>query len=315
MMRLAFLTPLPPSPSGIADYSASLLGELSRLAEIDVYSDAPASGQAPPMPRPIRDFESTHRRYDAVIYQLGNSVEHGPIYETLLRHPGIVVLHDGTLHHFFVDRTLHRGDAPAYLREMAYAHGATGYDTAIQVVRGAGIFPFYRFSLIKRAIDAAHGVIVHSQAVRGAVLAARPDAPVRIVDHFAFPAIAPTRAREAILNELGWPADALVVASFGQVTHGKRAEVLLAAFARFAAQEPRARLLWAGDLSPEYDLRPVVSQLGLASRVRFAGRVPGRELPDYLALCDIAVNLRYPTAGEASGGVMRLFAYGKPTIV
>ncbi|MGB8644563.1 MAG: hypothetical protein WCF84_04950, partial [Anaerolineae bacterium] len=42
---------------------------------------------------------------------------------------------------------------------------------------------------------------------------------------------------------------------------------------------------------------------------------PGRELPDYLALCDIAVNLRYPTAGEASGGVMRLFAYGKPTIV
>ena len=30
---------------------------------------------------------------------------------------------------------------------------------------------------------------------------------------------------------------------------------------------------------------------------------------------DAAVNLRWPTAGEASGAVMRLLAYGKPTIV
>ncbi len=299
-MRLAYLSPLPPATSGIADYSAALLPELARQVEVDAFSEPGQRSLA---------------HYDAVIYQLGNSAHHGAIYDALVQYPGILDLHDGTLHHFFVDRTLHRGNAPAYLREMAYAHGAEGYDIATAIVRGAGIYPFYRFPLIRRAVDLAMGVIVHSETIRRLVLEARPDARVQVIDHLAFPPAASTKTREALLQELGLPRDAFIIASFGQITFGKRAEVVLAAFARFAALEPRARFVWVGDLSAEYDLRPEIRRLGLERRVYCTGRVPAAALPDYLALCDVAINLRYPTTGEASGGVMRLLAYGKPTLV
>lgn len=319
-MRLAYLSPLPPSPTGVADYSAALLHELAREAEIDVFSDGPPAlaslgGEARSKARPIHELELLHARYDAVIGHLGNSPHHGAIYDTLLRYPGIVVLHDGTLHHFFVDRTLHRGDAPSYLREMAYAHGEAGYDAAVLVVRGAGIFPFYEFPLIRRAVDRARGVIVHSETVRQAVLKARPEARVQVIDHFAFLPDPPAKTGEVMRRELGLPGDAFVVASFGQVAPGKRGEIALRGFAQFATNAPYARFIWVGDLTEEYDLRPEVEQLGLKGKVIFTGRVPADDLPNYLAMCDIAVNLRFPTTGEASGAVMRLLAHGKPTLV
>jgi glycosyltransferase involved in cell wall biosynthesis len=228
---------------------------------------------------------------------------------------GIVVLHDGTLHHFYVDRTLHRGDAPAYLREMAYSHGAAGYDAARLITRGAGVYPFYRFPLIRRAVDAARGVIVHGETIRQAVLEARAAAPVCVLPHLAFPAVPPARTRAEVLRRFGWPSDAFVIGSFGLVSPEKRGEALLKAFEAIAAEEPRARLLFVGRTVPEYDLRTGAQELGLAKRVRFAGHVPGAALPDYLSAIDAAVNLRWPTAGEASGAVMRLLAYGKPTII
>jgi glycosyltransferase involved in cell wall biosynthesis len=319
-MKLAYLSPLPPSPSGVADYSAALLPELAREAEIDLFYDEPALVASLPRGarsgvRSVREFESLHARYAAVIYHMGNSAHHDAIYDALLRYPGIVVLHDGTLHHFFVDRTLHRGDGPSYLREMAYAHGEAGYDAAVLIARGAGIFPFYRFPLIRRAVDRAQGVIVHSDTLRRAVLKARPGARVRVIDHLAFPPNPPAKTREAMLRELGLPRAAFVVASFGQVALGKRGEIALQGFSRFAENAPHTRFIWVGDSSGEYDLRQGVEPLGLKGKVIFTGRVPADDLPNYLALCDVAINLRFPTTGEASGAVMRLLAYGKPTLV
>jgi glycosyltransferase involved in cell wall biosynthesis len=114
---------------------------------------------------------------------------------------------------------------------------------------------------------------------------------------------------------LGWPRETCVVAAFGQVSYGKRAEVVLEAFARFAAIEPHARFMWVGERSREYDLQVQVRRLGLVRKVVFTGRVAADALPDYLALADMAINLRFPTTGEASGAVMRLVSCGKPTLV
>ena len=37
-MRVAFFSPLPPTRSGIADYSQALLDPLGRLAEVEIFS-------------------------------------------------------------------------------------------------------------------------------------------------------------------------------------------------------------------------------------------------------------------------------------
>ncbi|MGE5140476.1 MAG: glycosyltransferase family 4 protein [Rudaea sp.] len=323
-LRLAYLSPLPPAATGVADYSAALLPALARHAEVEVLAE-PAALSAWRARRadrdaklalyPLSEFEARADRADAIIYHLGNSAHYGAIYERLIRRPGIVVLHDGTLHHFYVDRTLHRGDAPAYLREMAYSHGAAGYDAARLITRGAGVYPFYRFPLIRRAVDAARGVIVHGETIRQAVLEARPVTAVCVIPHLAFQAVPPARTRAEVLRRFGWPPDAFVIGSFGLVSPEKRGEALLEAFEAVAAEEPRARLLFVGRSVPEYDLRTVAQERGLDKRIRFAGHVRHAALPDYLSAIDAAVNLRWPTAGEASGAVMRLLAYGKPTIV
>src|SRR5262249_35860304 len=105
--RIAFFSPLPPLRSGISDYAARLLDELKRRYTIDLYHDA---GYVPPLALTSHEFGCYDYRlfernarvlgYDALIYQMGNSRYHGYMYETLLRHPGIVTLHDPGLIHF-----------------------------------------------------------------------------------------------------------------------------------------------------------------------------------------------------------------------
>ena len=99
--RIAFFSPLPPLRSGVSDYSARLLDELKRRYTIDLYHDA---GYVPHIGLRSPDFGCYDYRlfernarvldYHALVYQMGNSPYHGYMYETLLRHPGIVTLHD-----------------------------------------------------------------------------------------------------------------------------------------------------------------------------------------------------------------------------
>jgi glycosyltransferase involved in cell wall biosynthesis len=315
-MRVAYFSPLPPAASGVADYSAALVPQLARHVQVEVFSDNAKRAAKRDYPvRPVSEFESRTDRYDARLYHLGNSAHYGAIYDTLVRYPGILVLHDGTLHHFVVDRTLHRGNAAAYIREMSYSHGGEGYDTAQAVVSGAFIYPFYRFPLLRRAVDASTTVIAHSDAIRSAASAARPDVRVVRIDHFAFPSPPPSAPRSSLLRKFGLPPDAFVVAAFGAVAYGKRAETTLRAFAQFARTRPPALFIWVGARQGEHDLNPLVRELGIEQRVRFTGWVDEASLYDYMRVTDLAVNLRFPTTGEASGVVMRLLSLGIPTIV
>ena len=95
-MRVAFFSPLPPSPSGIADYSQALLAPLGRLVELEVFADA------------AREFRPGD--FDLALYQIGNNPYHDFVYETALRHPGVVVMHESNLHHLMADITIRRGD-------------------------------------------------------------------------------------------------------------------------------------------------------------------------------------------------------------
>ncbi len=315
-MKLAYFSPLPPAATGVADYSATLLGALARQMPVEIFSDdarSPLSQQFPV--RPIAEFAARAKHYDRRLYHLGNSAHYGAIFDTLVQFPGAVVLHDGTLHHFFVDRTLHRGNAHSYVREMSYAHGGDGYDTAQAIVRGAFIYPFYKFPLLRRAVDAATITVAHSETIRAAVVSERADARIARIDHFAFPAPPRRAARSTLLEKFRLPRETFIVAAFGSIAYGKRAEVTLRAFAQFAREHPSAQFVWVGARVGEHDLSPLVQELGIKSRVRFTGRVDQATLYDYMHLTDVAINLRFPTSGEASGIVMRLLALGVPTIV
>src|SRR5215471_2343610 len=112
---------MPPSKSGIADYSAALAAEMSKRARVTVFDNA-----------------ETHfdpRDYDIAVYHIGNNPQHDFVYETALRHPGVVVLHEANLHHLIADLTIKRGNWEAYLAECELNGGADALAFARRVRR------------------------------------------------------------------------------------------------------------------------------------------------------------------------------------
>jgi hypothetical protein len=107
MSRLAFFTPWPPQPSGIATCSADVVPMLAAAGHaVDVFVDEAlvpvrTGGDEGPVPGQVRilsahDFvwRQARGQYDLPIYQLGNSWAHGFTWPYLFRWPGLVVLHD-----------------------------------------------------------------------------------------------------------------------------------------------------------------------------------------------------------------------------
>ncbi|HVT04559.1 MAG TPA: hypothetical protein VHL58_14430, partial [Thermoanaerobaculia bacterium] len=125
-MKVAFLTPLPPVRSGIAQYSAMLLPALS--GRLDVTAVVQQSLVDPRVGATIdySRFVDIKGSYDAVICQLGNNLHHEFIFDFARQNRSIVVLHDLVLHHLIAEKTLARGNESAYIDELRRSEGALG---------------------------------------------------------------------------------------------------------------------------------------------------------------------------------------------
>lgn len=304
-MRLAWFSPLPPQRSGIADYSAELLPHLAEHLELELFVDEgvkvdPALRSRFPV-HGDRAFPGMRDRFDAVLYHLGNNVDyHARIWQTAVRFPGIVVLHEAMLHHLVRGMTLSRGDLEGYVEEMRYAYGRTGQALARRSVDTGIPLDVWSYPLFERIVDSSLALIVHNEFTRQRVLASRPLARIALIPHhLSLGEVTPVDRAE----------DAFVVASFGFITPAKRLEVSLRAFERLRAERPDAVYLLVGEASPHYDLPR------LPEGVRLIGHTELDEFLRYMQVADVAVNLRYPTSGETSGTLIRLLGLGKPVIV
>ena len=132
--------------SGVSDYSARLLDELKRRYTIDLYHDA---GYLPHIGLQSPDFGCYDYRlfernarvldYHALVYQMGNSPYHGYMYETLLRHPGIVTLHDLGIADFHFWYAQQPGvDGNAHIRREFEAFCGAGADEVLRALAALG---------------------------------------------------------------------------------------------------------------------------------------------------------------------------------
>jgi len=297
-MRVALFSPLPPSPSGIADYSQALLAPLGRLADLTVFAEG--AGEFHP-----RDF-------DLALYQIGNNPCHGFVYEMALRHPGVVVMHESNLHHLLADITIRRGDWDAYLREAEYHGGAAALAHARRVKAGE-VGPDYEgLAMTRRLLESARGIIVHSEFMRREMRAAGFAGPVARIPHGAW---IPDVDRMAYRERLGVNEDTPLIGVFGNLKPYKRIAESLRAFRRLVEVEPRAKMILAGERHPDLPLDSLIRALGLSPHVRALGFTPIEDFAGYIAASDIVLNLRYPTVGETSGSLLRALGLGRAVLV
>jgi glycosyltransferase involved in cell wall biosynthesis len=301
MSRIAYLSPMPPAPTGIATYSAQVLAS---LREIGFQKRHRLDVLWPLDPRVDQSVASA----DLAVYHVGNNAEfHGEIYRLAVRHPGLVMLHDlaiDDLVRWFRDT----GD-PLGSRATGEAEPARIrlYETRPDV-EGPLETPWCAH-LLRRA----RGVIVHSRFAADYVTAIGSRTPVHIVPH---PVIAPPRsARRAAYRarktrqKLG---ETFLVGVLGDIGGSKGVEAVLDAV---SLMEGGVRVAIVGRRIPGYDIEAAVAASRVADRVTVATDVSERDFYAWLQAVDAVVNLRHPHRGEVSGTLVRAMAAGKPVVV
>jgi len=296
-MKIALYSPLPPTRTGVAHYASMLLPALRDKVEVVTISE-PLSDPRPPIP-------------DTRIYFLGNNPHHAWIYEEAMRTPGVIVLHDLVLHHLIVEMTLARGDVDGYIAALAANHGEAG--AAWARGRAAGLHSEMGNFLMPASVEVANrsrAVIVHNHYAADRLRSFGVTAPIHVVPHPFEPQPSARGRRDAVRAQHGFSSDNRVIGLFGFLTSAKRADVVLAAFSKARANESRLRLLVVGEPAPNVDVDAL-----RGDGITFTGYVPDDEFAAYFAAVDRLVNLRYPSAGETSGTLIRAFEAGKPVAV
>jgi glycosyltransferase involved in cell wall biosynthesis len=322
--KLAYVSPLPPVKSGIADYSAELLPELAKFYDIDLVVDQErvidprVAGFPQRSPAWLR--ENSHL-FDRVLYHFGNSHAHQHMFELIRDVPGIVVLHD-----FFFSGVLDNLEREAYLPQafMQALYESHGFSGLLDHAKNGRNPAIWKYPVNKGVLDAAAGVIVHADFSKTLaadwygeqtaehwrtipLLRGRPEGSI------APDARAQARAR------LGLAADDYVVCTFGMLGRTKlNAELLDAFLASPLAADPHCKLVFVGENDPGLYGGELLRKAGASAakdRIRITGFVDAATYADYLAASDCAVQLRTSTRGETSASVLDCLLYALPTIV
>ncbi|MFN4294733.1 MAG: hypothetical protein ACK4JD_11425 [Thermoflexales bacterium] len=320
--RLAWWSPWPPSRSGIAEYSLSLVEALRPLAQVTVFvADEVAHLAARPFDNvpvlPARSFaaEVAQRPFDVAVFHLGNQAGHAYMADALLsaRCPRIAVFHDGSLYHLYEGVSVWR-----LLREIVAEEGWRSAWRAWRRRRLPGS-DSYNHPLLRRVCRSSDLFIAHSASRAARLRAAAPATPMAILPYGATAYADDGGALQAQARRaLDLPPDAVIFGVFGYVTAAKRVEQVIEAFG--CANLPQSWLYIAGEVSP---LAPAAVRRWADDparcaqhRIRFetAYRTPLYVLLAMQAV-DVGVALRSPTTGETSAVVSDLLSMGKPTIV
>jgi glycosyltransferase involved in cell wall biosynthesis/SAM-dependent methyltransferase len=296
-MRIAFFSPLPPTRSGIADYSAALLEPLSKIVQVDTFCGKSQFNAA---------------QYDVAVYQLGNNPHHEFAYEAALQHPGVAVMHEANLHHLIAHLTIVRGDWDAYLKEIEFDAGTEAHRYAAEFVRTIKRPPDYEIPMLKRVLANSRAAIVHSAAVESDLRTHGFAGPVGKIPHGAWLL---DGDRLAYRTRLGLTEATPLVGIFGFLKPYKRIAESLRAFRRLIRVIPEARMILVGEAHPELPLADMIRSLGLSAQVRHIGFAPIEDFNGYMSACDVVLNLRYPTVGESSGTLLRALGLGKAVVV
>ena len=337
MRRLAFFSPLPPAPTGIADYTIDVLHALHDRYEIDVFHQQP-SVDADRLPAAVQAFpvdQYKPDKYDIPVYQMGNGLSHAYQYEWLVRAPGLLVLHDLVLHHSRARMFLDSPEARAYAadpsradlraaalkrideyrRELEQTYPGRGSRLAEAQLGTVGQLLPYAYPLSRRPVEVSRATACHNDFM---VEAVRAEVPAARVSRVAMPmtriAVEPAAVR-ALRARLGFAAEDFVVASFGLLTREKRIETVARAVARATSAVPSVRLLLVGPSPDPRALGGMLKRVGAGAITVVAGRVPFADLATYIECADLVAHLRYPTARETSAALLRVLAQGRPTVL
>jgi len=334
MKSLAFFSMFHPKQGGMADYSDDLVASLSRHFEITCYVDDGYEPDRVGEHAAVEPHTAFRGREDFILHQIGNSIELSFLLPTLVRHGGIVTLHDAcqldVTHPYFkrhkwrfaleAIRSLDRDARRVLLKSTALSWNPSKMvDAAMAAYEShpekRRLFPFTRFVLRH-----ADHLIVHSRFLVDHARRLAPGLPASQILLGAHPVSTGPRSdsRRILRERLDLPVepDTLVFLSFGAIQLHKRITPVLRALRAFVGEHRNTLYLLVGPRDAEYDLDRDIEACGVGDHVRVVDTyLPMAQVNECIAAADVCFNLRWPSLGSTSSTLHKIFAVGRPAAV
>lgn len=315
-MKVAFVTPWPPQPTGIGDYSFDLISELVKYdLDISVYTDC----EKPIQLSGIDIYHPENRNldelntYDLIIFQMGNNIHfHLYMFDLIKKYGGVVHLHDMVLHHLMGWLTWMQRDVASYLALIEKWYGeyvsllceellkkqAMPWD--LEVVTDLPLF--------EETLQYADACIVNSNFAENKISKAFPN--LNIYNNIL------VQKDMNIVEKKYSDNISLNIGIFGEVEPYKAIDVILESLSNFK----NYNLSWSahivGTISEKCKhIHVLPCKLGISENTFFYGRLEDSEFKNKMAEMDLIISLRYPTMGETSAVVTRAMQMGIPVIV
>jgi len=323
--KIAFVSPLPPQNSGIADYSNDLLPYLADYYAIDLFSDIKSERVGSDLSNNFKIFHwsellSRKDNYAAVLYQMGNSEFHTYMYDLLPKFPGIVMLHDFFMSGLVWCREHIDGIKSALKSEIDFSHGVRGLVELARFDQGHSII---QWPMNRKIIHYASELIVHSEyffTLYNQYYGETWRPRTSVIKHIGkISARLSKSEKETIRTKLGINPSAVVVSSFGITSPSKLNHLAIQAISELTLDDERElNLFLVGKMDGgEYGgkiIRMIKDYAG-NNYINITGHVSSEEYEDYLISTDIAIQLRTTSRGETSGAVIDCLSHGIPTIL
>lgn len=321
--KLAFVSPLPPAKTGIADYSVKLVPELARHYDITVVVEQETVCddwvQANATIKDANWLRRHAREFDRVIYQMGNSENDKQMFALIGEVPGVLVLHN-----FFLSNALISCEEDqsacknSWTKALYQSHGWSAVqefakqDDTLQLVM--------RWPCNLNVLQQALGVIVHSEFSRRL---ANQYYGERAADGWAvIPYLQQVDEQEdksVVRKPLNLQPEDFVICSFVAPGDSKLTHRLLDAWLNSPLfDEANCCLVFVGENQDDdyvHNLTHKIAQSSAKDRIVITGRATEESYFDWLAAADMSVQLYSSSGGDISRTVLDCMNYGLPTIV
>lgn len=301
--RVYIATPLPPLPTGVADYVVGLIEPLGEFYEVVfIVSQERVEGLEGRGSVVSSEWYLEHGRLeDQLILHVGNSPFHAWMIPLLEKFGGVVVLHD-----FYLDGLFN--SMRRYFDELTYSHGYKSLEAfrLLDEPQQRRAFPVNR-----RIFEYADRVVLHSEHAMELArewYGERYDEKLFFVP---FPRALPERLKQS--------SELFYVCCFGFLGFDKLCDVIIKAWNESEiATMDRARLVFVGGFAQESYRGRIDSLLlesPMADKIIITGFVEKATYQAWLERAGVAIQLRAHSRGESSKTALDALAYGIPLIV
>src|SRR5262245_1779980 len=305
-MRLNWFSPLLPARTGIAEFTAQLLPALCDEADVVLWTDQEHWDRRLERVAEVRRFHPASipwpelHKADLNVYQMGNSEYHIALWQVSRQCPGVMVLHDLWMSHF-CRASLHMGswepnDFIASLKRVYDLPGEIDPGEARHARLPAWLLENY--PLTEPVVGESLGVVVHTRKGRRCMGKSRAVPVIQLP--LPYPATTPA-PRPQPESARGGPFQLVI---FGHLGSNRGLPHVLDALAAFPWRD-RFTLNVYGNIALRAEADEQIRRLNLGGLVRIHGSVSDTVLDAALDWADLAINLRYPSMGEASHSQLR----------